>query len=151
MARYIRRTAAIRPLAAIMACAGPSLRPAGRPPGGLWIAGPQQVRKPGLRRYGLRSAKRGKIDVYSHQARLEIVDDHGRPVSPGQVGRLLVTLLDNPSFPLIRYEIGDMAALDPGRCPCGRPFPLLDKLEGRRLEFLANSRGGSSRRCTFGI
>ena len=143
MARYIRRTgSAIRPLASIMACAG-TVTPDAR--ADIQAAFGARVHN----KYGSRDCAdmacecdRGRIHIYSHQVRLEVVDDHGRPAPPGQVGRLLVTLLDNPSFPLIRYEIGDMAALDSAECSCGRPFPLLDKLEGRCLEFLASTRGG---------
>src|SRR5690606_4688500 len=36
-----------------------------------------------------------------------------RLAEPGEVGRILVTDLLNFAMPLIRYEIGDMAAYDP--------------------------------------
>ncbi len=86
--------------------------------------------------------ERGGLHVYSHHVHLEVVGDDGRALPAGQAGRLLVTLLGNRAFPMIRYEIGDVGALADGACPCGRPFPLLDRLEGRSLEFLTSVGGG---------
>ena len=66
----------------------------------------------------------GELLIFANHVLLEVVDDSGRAVAEGQSGRILVTLLGNHSFPLIRYEIGDMAIQ--GR-PHGRtsPFPTL--------------------------
>jgi phenylacetate-CoA ligase len=50
--------------------------------------------------------------------------------------------LNNPSFPLIRYEIGDLgvwAADSP--CPCGLPFPRLESLQGRQDDMLVTEDG----------
>ena len=85
--------------------------------------------------------ERGKLHWYSHHVWLEGVDDQGRPVPPGETGRLLVTLLGNRSFPLVRYDIGDMGSLSPVRCRCGMPFPILERLEGRALEFVTDMTG----------
>ncbi len=43
----------------------------------------------------------------------------GDPVADGEVGELLVTILD-PEFPLIRLATGDLSAVLPGTSPCGR-------------------------------
>ncbi|MDX1736967.1 MAG: AMP-binding protein [Alphaproteobacteria bacterium] len=52
---------------------------------------------------------------------LEIVTPGtGDPVAPGQVGEILVTLLNNADYPLIRFATGDMTALLEGESPCGR-------------------------------
>ena len=37
----------------------------------------------------------------------------------GEVGEVLVTLLD-PPHPLIRFATGDLSAVLPGSSPCGR-------------------------------
>lgn len=72
------------------------------------------------------------LHVTSPAVVLEIVDDDGQPSPSGVTGRLLVTMLRNRGFPMIRYEIGDLAAWAPdGPCPCGIPFPRLASLEGR--------------------
>jgi phenylacetate-CoA ligase len=43
----------------------------------------------------------------------------GEPVVDGEVGEVLVTVL-NPDYPLIRFATGDLSAVLPGASPCGR-------------------------------
>jgi len=51
---------------------------------------------------------------------LEIVrPGTGDPVPPGEVGEVVVTVL-NRTYPLIRFATGDLSAELPGRSPCGR-------------------------------
>jgi len=51
---------------------------------------------------------------------LEIVrPGTGDPVAPGEVGEVVVTLL-NRDYPLIRFATGDLSAVLPGASPCGR-------------------------------
>jgi phenylacetate-CoA ligase len=51
---------------------------------------------------------------------LEIVrPGSGDPVSEGEVGEVVVTVL-NPDYPLIRFATGDLSAVLPGPSPCGR-------------------------------
>ena len=83
----------------------------------------------------------GGFHIYATGIHLEIVDDAGVPVPPGMTGRILVTLLQNRRFPLIRYEIGDMGALRAERCPCGSPLPLLERVEGRISEMITAANG----------
>ncbi len=51
---------------------------------------------------------------------LEIVrPGTGDPVSPGEVGEVVITTL-NRDYPLIRFGTGDLSAILPGVSPCGR-------------------------------
>lgn len=72
---------------------------------------------------------------------IEILKD-GRPASPGELGEVVITDLNNYAVPLIRYRIGDLAvAMDPDEvCACGRGLPRLGRIEGRAqaLVFCAN-------------
>ena len=43
----------------------------------------------------------------------------GEPVSPGEIGEVVVTTL-TPEYPLIRFATGDLSAILPGPSPCGR-------------------------------
>ena len=43
----------------------------------------------------------------------------GTPVADGEVGEVVVTVL-NPDYPLIRFATGDLSAVLPGKSPCGR-------------------------------
>jgi len=68
---------------------------------------------------------------------LEVVDELNRPVPSGTVGsKILVTTLNNRTFPLIRYEIGDLLSVVQEPCACGRPHMRIQSLRGRREDFL---------------
>ena len=76
------------------------------------------------------SADVGAI-AYESEAREGLIVDEGalveivRPgtgesLTPGEVGEVVVTLLANADYPLIRFGTGDMSAVLPGKSPCGR-------------------------------
>jgi putative adenylate-forming enzyme len=74
----------------------------------------------------------GNKHLFEDRAIVEIVDAEGRPVPPGERGdRILLTLLARRTQPLIRYEISDMVRERPGTCACGRPFRMIESIEGR--------------------
>jgi phenylacetate-CoA ligase len=82
------------------------------------------------------------LHIYSPNVFLEVVDDAGAACAPGQTGRLLVTLLNNPSFPLIRYDIGDLGQMgSTERCSCGLAWPRLRSLQGRPDDMLLTEDG----------
>jgi phenylacetate-coenzyme A ligase PaaK-like adenylate-forming protein len=67
----------------------------------------------------------------------EIVDDKNQPVPPGQFGaKVLVTVLFSRTLPLIRYEMSDCPRPSSEVCTCGRPFALIDGIEGRKEDVL---------------
>ena len=67
----------------------------------------------------------------------EVVDHDGHRVPDGTSGsRILVTTLFNRSFPLIRYELSDIATFDSGPCACGRPYARVTAIEGRREDYM---------------
>ena len=49
----------------------------------------------------------------------EIIDDAGRPLSPGETGELVITTIGMEAMPLIRYRTGDYTSILPEPCPCG--------------------------------
>jgi phenylacetate-CoA ligase len=76
----------------------------------------------------------------------EVIDENNRPVPPGVYGhKVLVTVLFSRTMPLIRYEMSDSVRLASSpHCPCGRPFALIDGIQGRAedvLRFPATSGG----------
>jgi phenylacetate-CoA ligase len=143
LARFIEKKGLrVRPLETIMACAGTVT---------------DDVRARLQRVFGARvhnkygsrecaelacECERGGFHIYGAGVHLEAVDERGEPVPPGTTGRILVTLLHNRRFPMIRYEIGDVGALAAEPCPCGRPAPLLQRVEGRLSELLTSPSGG---------
>lgn len=72
---------------------------------------------------------------------LEVVDGEGRSLPPGVPGRILVTDLVNRACPLIRYENGDIGEWAAGDCSCGRPFPRLARVLGRKSDFIQTPAG----------
>ncbi len=78
---------------------------------------------------------------------VEILDDAGRPCRPGEIGRIVVTPLQNFAMPLLRYETGDLA--EPGEpCACGRGLPVLRRIVGRENDALVLP-SGERRFATF--
>jgi phenylacetate-CoA ligase len=70
----------------------------------------------------------------------EVLDNHDQPVKEGEEGRVIVTNLFNYSMPIIRYEIGDMAILGPGKCNCGLTLPTFREVTGRITDhFILNN------------
>jgi phenylacetate-CoA ligase len=62
---------------------------------------------------------------------LELLDD----------GSMVATGFNNRAMPLIRYRIGDRATAKPGVCPCGCPFPLIERVEGRAEDYIRTPDG----------
>jgi phenylacetate-coenzyme A ligase PaaK-like adenylate-forming protein len=78
------------------------------------------------------------LHLLSELVYLEVVDDEGRPVAPGEPGsRTLVTNLVNRTQPLIRFELNDLVTLAAESCPCGRPHQLIETVDGRRDDILS--------------
>lgn len=75
----------------------------------------------------------GKFHVNAEHVFVEIVDEQGRAAAPGEIGKVLVTTLENRLAPLVRYEIGDYAVAADGNCRCGRTLPLIGKIIGRAM------------------
>lgn len=76
----------------------------------------------------------------------EVVDANNDPVPPGIYGeKVLVSVLFSRTLPLIRYEMSDSVRLsERSSSPCGRPFALIDGIQGRAedvLRFPATSGG----------
>ena len=67
---------------------------------------------------------------------VEIVDEQGRPVAPGEAGEVVATPLGIEGTPLLRYRTGDIASLHHEPCACGRQTPRIGPVLGRRAHML---------------
>jgi putative adenylate-forming enzyme len=68
---------------------------------------------------------------------VDSVDERGHPVPEGTLGaRTLVTVLENRTLPLIRYELSDRIALQRSPCRCGRPYARIADIAGRQGDLL---------------
>jgi putative adenylate-forming enzyme len=83
------------------------------------------------------SAHQG-LHLFEDFSIVEVVDEHNRPVPAGEQGaRVLLTVLFRRTQPLIRYELSDLVRPSVHEhCACGRPFALLENIEGRAIEVL---------------
>lgn len=54
----------------------------------------------------------------------------------GETGDVVVTYLNNPAMPLIRYKIGDIGSITEEMCPCGRKLPLMKNIVGRSADIV---------------
>jgi len=67
---------------------------------------------------------------------VEILDDTGRPVAPGQPGEVVLTPLDIEGMPLLRFRTGDVSFLMTEPCACGRTSPRLGPILGRKQQMM---------------
>jgi phenylacetate-CoA ligase len=86
----------------------------------------------------------GNLHLWPEVGFTEILeDDTDLPASSGKTGRVICTGLLNESMPLIRYQVGDRAALAYGEtlCGCGRSLPVISKIEGRMDDLIITPDG----------
>jgi phenylacetate-CoA ligase len=72
---------------------------------------------------------------------VEILDDDGLPVPTGRSGRIVGTSLDNLAMPFLRYDTGDIGALDKEPCACGRGLVRIRELQGRSRDLIRTPDG----------
>lgn len=56
---------------------------------------------------------------------------NGKPVAPGEEGKIVCTNLYSHVMPIIRYDLGDICVPSDRYCPCGRTLPLIEQVKGR--------------------
>lgn len=76
----------------------------------------------------------GNYHVISDYSHVELIkSDHGKHEIVG-------TNYNNSFFPLIRYRTGDHVTLSSEQsCPCGRVYPVVESIDGRRADYVFNS------------
>lgn len=92
---------------------------------------------------GASECEAGSMHLWPEVGLVEILDDDDQPLAAGEVGRVVATGLINDAMALVRYDTGDLAALDPDSspCPCGRTLPRIVHLDGRRDDVLITPDG----------
>ncbi len=83
----------------------------------------------------------GGLHVTAEDVLVEIVDEQGQVLPPGEPGEIVVTHLASGDFPFVRYRSGDRGALSDWLCPCGRGLPLLEAVHGRTTDFVVAEDG----------
>jgi phenylacetate-CoA ligase len=72
---------------------------------------------------------------------LEVLDEAGQPVVPGQPGEAVLTGLCSEAQPFIRYRTGDIVRASGKNDRDGRGLHVLDEVVGRSTDFLVRSDG----------
>jgi phenylacetate-CoA ligase len=67
---------------------------------------------------------------------LEIVDEDGKVLGPGELGEVVVTPLQMQGTPLVRFRTGDISFMETAPCPCGRSGVRLGPILGRKSQML---------------
>ncbi len=74
--------------------------------------------------------------LHPELAVVEVVDEQGRELPPGEPGEVVATPLRVTGMPLLRYRTGDIATLHAETCSCGRRTPRLGPVLGRKAQML---------------
>lgn len=67
---------------------------------------------------------------------VEIIDEDGNPLPPGEVGEVVITPLKLEGMPLLRFRTGDISFLMTEPCPCGRNTVRLGPILTRKAQML---------------
>ncbi len=70
-----------------------------------------------------------EMDIITDLNILEVLDENNLPALDGQPGRVVLTNLYNYTLPIIRYQLGDYAALD--KATDASPVPTIKDIVGR--------------------
>jgi phenylacetate-CoA ligase len=72
-----------------------------------------------------------RLHVFTDMLWIEVVDDQGTPLPPGELGRIVITSYYSSAFPFLRYDTQDLGVLSNEGCTCGSPYPVLQEVSGR--------------------
>lgn len=83
----------------------------------------------------------GQVLLMSESIVLEVLDEAGNPVAPGEMGEAVMTGLCSEAQPFIRYRSGDMVRLSPDADRGGRGLHVIGEVVGRSTDFLVREDG----------
>lgn len=83
----------------------------------------------------------GQMLLMSESLILEVLDQDGRPVAPGELGEAVITGLCSQAQPFIRYRTGDIVRHTDEKCQAGRGLHVIGEVAGRSTDFVTRSDG----------
>jgi len=79
--------------------------------------------------------REGNMHIQSDIVHMEFWNGKGERASPGELAEIIVTSLVPGGTPVIRYNgISDLLVLSDKDCECGMHSPLIDRIEGRKVD-----------------
>jgi len=67
---------------------------------------------------------------------VELLDENGLPVQPGEAGEVTISTLGVEAMPLLRYKTGDLCVAHTEPCRCGRNTLRLSPVIGRKKQMI---------------
>jgi phenylacetate-CoA ligase len=83
----------------------------------------------------------GQLLLMSESIILEVLNEQGQQVVPGETGEAVMTALESFAQPFIRYRTGDVVRLTDEPCRGGRGLQVIDNVLGRTTDFVVRSDG----------
>lgn len=83
----------------------------------------------------------GQMLLMSESIILEVLDEQGQPVLPGETGEAVMTALESFAQPFIRYRTGDIVRVANEPCRAGRGLDVLAEVVGRSTDFVVRADG----------
>ena len=83
----------------------------------------------------------GQLLLMSESIILEVLDEQGLPVAPGETGEAVMTALESFAQPFIRYRTGDVVRLSDEPCRDGRGLHVIEEVVGRTTDFVVRADG----------
>jgi len=83
----------------------------------------------------------GQLLLMSESIILEVLDEQGLPVAPGETGEAVMTALESFAQPFIRYRTGDVVRLSDEPCRDGRGLHVIEEVVGRSTDFVVRADG----------
>lgn len=83
----------------------------------------------------------GQLLLMSESIILEVLDEAGNPVAPGEMGEAVMTGLCSGAQPFIRYRTADMVRMSEEPDRAGRGLHVIAEVVGRRTDFLVRADG----------
>jgi phenylacetate-CoA ligase len=83
----------------------------------------------------------GQLLQMSETVIIEVLDEAGQPVQPGEMGEVVITNLATAAQPFIRYRTGDQARLGSAPDSGGRGLHVLEAVLGRQTDFVVREDG----------
>lgn len=83
----------------------------------------------------------GQMLLMSESHVVEVLDESGQPVAPGEAGEAVITGLTSEAQPFIRYRTGDVMRLSRDRAAGGQGLHVIAEVTGRQTDFVVAADG----------